>query len=238
MWEEARKALRASQLTRLTRAYKVDVTTYVRRQTSGLSRERSTDSSSRSGLPLRPFTSRPADELAERGYLTRAGRSDVFHAPDEDVILSESFAATHCLRILPDTGTDNVVRLGFSPVPGRRQTDIAGVLAIDRASSELRRLDFSFVNLPAMDVVGTPGGEIVFRRLPEGSWLIEQWAIWLPIAEQRADIAPALPAPNTRVPVRVAPAITTRYGLQTTGGHVNRVAAGDETLWLRPTPDR
>jgi hypothetical protein len=237
VWEEARKALRASQLTRLTRAYKVDVTTYVRKKSVGFYRERGADSSNQSGMSLRPFTSRPADELAERGYITRGPHTAVYHAPDEDVLLSESFGATHCHRILPDSGTDNIVRLGFSPIPGRRQTEIAGVLSIDRASSELRRLDFNYVNLPALDVVGTPGGEIVFRRLPEGSWLIEQWAIWLPIAELRADIAPALPVPNTRVPVRQAPAITTRYGLQTTGGHVNRVASGEETLWLRPAPN-
>jgi hypothetical protein len=235
VWEEARKALRASQLTRLTRAYKVDVTTFVRRRVSGLSRERAADSSTQSGMSLRPFVSRPAEELAEHGYITRGPHSEVFHAPDEDVLLSESFGATHCLRILPDSGGVDVVRLGFAPVPGRRQADIAGVLAIDRASSELRRLDFNFVNLPPMDVVGTPGGEIVFRRLPDGSWLIEQWAIWLPVAEQRPDLAMAPPLPNTRIPVRTAPAITSRLGLQTTGGHVNRVVFGDETLWLRPT---
>ncbi|MEO5815748.1 MAG: carboxypeptidase-like regulatory domain-containing protein [Gemmatimonadaceae bacterium] len=236
VWEEARKALRASQLTRLTRAYKVDVTTYVRKKSTGFNRERGGDSSNLSGMSLRPFTSRPAEELAERGYITRGPHSAVYHAPDEDVLLSESFGATHCLRILPDSGGDDMVRLAFSPIPGRRQTDIAGVLSIDRASSELRRLDFTFVNLPPLDVVGTPGGEIVFRRLPEGSWLIEQWAIWFPFAEQRNDLPPALPVPNSRVPVRQTPVMTTRYGLQTTGGHVNRVAAGEETLWLRPAP--
>ncbi len=236
VWEEARKALRASQLTRLTRAYRVDVTTYVRRKSTGFNRERDTDSSNLSGMSLRPFTSRPAAELAERGYITRGAHSAVYHAPDEDVLLSESFGATHCLRILRDSAGESVVRLAFSPTPGRRQPDIAGVLSIDRASSELRRLDFTYVNLPALDVVGTPGGEIVFRRLPEGSWLIEQWAIWLPIAEARTDLPLALPVPNSRVPVRQAPAITTRYGLQTTGGHVTRVVSGEETLWLRPAP--
>lgn len=236
VWEEARKALRASQLTRLTRAYRVNVTTFVRRQTSGPSREPTMDSTIQSGLSLRPFASRPAEELAERGYMTRGDHSDVFHAPDEDVILSDFFAATHCLRILPDTGRDNVVRLGFSPVPGHRQTDISGVLVIDRATSELRRLDFSFVNLPAMDVVGSPGGQIVFRRLPEGSWLIEQCAIWLPDAELHKDQPQALLRLNTRVPVpvRPAPASSTRFGLKTTGGYVSRVAFGEETLWRRP----
>ncbi|MEP6731155.1 MAG: carboxypeptidase-like regulatory domain-containing protein [bacterium] len=236
VWEEARKALRASQLTRLTRGYKVDVTTFVHRRPSGTALELPGDSSRQTGMSLRPFTSRPAEELADRGYLTRGAHSDVFHAPDEDVLLSESFGATHCMRILSDSGGDNVVRLGFSPVQGRRQTDITGVLSIDRITSELRRLDFDFVNLPSMDVVGRPGGRIVFRRLPEGSWLIEQWAIWLPVAEQpRADLPHPPPVPGMRIVARqTQPVASTRFGLQTTGGHVDRVLFGDETLWMRP----
>jgi hypothetical protein len=234
VWEEARKALRASQLTRMTRAYKVDVTTFVRRQSAAEQRWRITDSSSQVGMSLRPFTSRPAEELAERGYLTRGANREVYHAPDEDVLLSESFAATHCLRLLSDSGGQDVARLRFAPVPGRRQADIAGVLTIDRATSELRRLDFSYVHLPVMDVVGAPGGEIVFRRLPEGSWLIEQWAIWLPVVELRSEYPPSITPPTARgMPARPVPLVSTRFGLQTTGGRVTRVTFGDETLWLK-----
>jgi hypothetical protein len=236
VWEEVRKALRSSQLTRMTRAYRADITTYVRHQSAAEQRWRTTDSTLLTDMPLKPFASLPAEQLAEQGYLTRGAKSETFHAPDEDVLLSDVFAATHCLRILPDSGGDNTVRLGFSPVPNRKQTEISGVLTIDRATSELRRLDFSFVNVPAMDFVGSPGGEIVFRHLPEGSWLIEQWAIWLPVAETRTDIPVDIPSPNTRVPVRRAPAnITTRFGMQTTGGHVTRVVFGDETIWMSPT---
>ena len=237
VWEEARKALRASQLTRLTRAYRADVTTFVRRQSAAETRWRVTDSITHVGMPLRPFVSRPADELAERGYVTRGANREVFHAPDEDVLLSDSFAATHCLRLLADSAGEDLVRLGFAPVPGRREADISGVLTIDRASSELRRLDFSFVNTPTMDVVGVPGGEIVFRHLPEGSWLIERWAIWLPVAEQRTEYAPSIAPPSTRgMPARPVPTISTRFGLQTTGGHIIRVSFGDETVWRTSTP--
>ncbi len=238
VWEEARKALRASQLTRLTRDYTVDVTTFVRRRSPGLERWRTTDTVARPGMSLKPFVSRPADQLEKRGYMTREHGAEVFHAPDEDVLLSESFAATHCLRMLPDSGGQDVVRLGFAPTPGRRQPEIAGVLTIDRATSELRRLDFSFVNLPVFDVRGSPGGEIIFLRLPEGSWIIEQWAIWLPVAEARTDVPPA-PQPPTRgaAPPRIVIPATTRFGMRTTGGRVTRVAFRDETLWLRPVPE-
>jgi hypothetical protein len=221
VWEEARKALRSSQLTRLTRAYKADVTTFVRRQSAAETRFRVTDSTTRLGMPLRPFTSLPPEELAAKGYVTLGANRQVFHAPDEDVLLSDEFAATHCLRLLPDSA-DNAV-----------------VLSIDRASAELRRLDFSFVNVPATDVVGAPGGEIVFRHLSEGSWMIEQWAIWLPVAEKRTEYAQSISPPASRgVPARPVPTITTRFGMQTTGGHVIRVSFGDETVWRAAAPTK
>ena len=234
VWEEARKALISSQLTRLTRAYKVDVTTFVRKQ--GIELNTLEDSTTRPGLPIRPFTSQSPALLAEKGYITRGERGAVFHAPDEEVLLSDSFASTHCLRVLPDSAGG--LRLGFAPVADRNLPDISGVLTIDRATSELKRLDFAFVNLPAMDVVGTPGGTILFRRLPEGSWLIEEWAIWIPIAEVRTVPAINFQQPTARgVPLRApTPAVSTRVGLQTTGGHVVRVAFGEETVWMRPRP--
>ena len=235
VWEEARKALRASQLTRLTRPYKVDVTTYVKRFSPNIERDRMVDSSTRLAMPIRPFTSRSAEELVEFGYMSRAGRNEVFHAPDEDVLLSDSFAATHCLRMLPDSApSGGLVRLAFEPIPSRQKPDIAGTLTVDRATSELRRLDFTFVNLPLTYQVGTPGGEIVFRQLPDRSWLIDEWAIRLPVAVQVAQGPMAMSGQPTRVPTVAAPSVAMRYGLQTTGGHVIRVTSGEETLWARP----
>jgi hypothetical protein len=237
VWEEARKALLASQLTRLTRAYKVDVTTFVKKQ--GIELNPHFDSTMQQGLPIRPFASQPPDQLARDGYLSRNRRSAVFHAPDEEVLLSDSFAATHCLRILPDSVGVDGLRLGFAPVPSRRLPDISGVLTIDRATSELRRIDFNYVNLPALDAVGSPGGQISFRRLPEGSWLIEDWAIWIPINEVRNDPA-VMERPTTprrgEMPRPPQQGTTTKLGLQTTGGHVMRVAFGEETVWRREQP--
>lgn len=239
-WEEAQKALRASQLTRLTRAYKVDVTTFILRQESGSAREPFADSTRRQGLPIKPFTSRPPDALAADGYLTRTQRNETFHAPDEDVLLSESFASTHCLSLLPDSGSATNLRLGFAPIPGRRQPEIRGILTIDRETSELRQLDFSYVNLPASDAVGTPGGRIIFSHLPEGSWLISEWAIWIPVGEVKENPqGPAMAVTRRGEPIRPPVTFSTRFGMHTTGGHVDRVKFGEETIWMRPkTTDR
>ena len=92
------------------------------------------------------------------------------------------------------------------------------------------------MNLRPLHVVATPGGEIVFRRLPEYSWLIEQWAIWLPVPEQReAVVAVVMPTPIVRGQSTIRPPTgEVQYGLKTTGGYVTRVAFGEETVWLRP----
>jgi ribonuclease R len=58
------------------------------------------------------------------------------------------------------------------------------------------------------------------------------------VAETRNDLPSARPLPpTTRGNPRAAPpttTVTTRFGMQTTGGYVTRVTFGPETLWLRP----
>lgn len=239
VWEEARKALQASQLTRLTRAYTADITTFVVFQENGAPSTKTGDSSTHSGMPLRPFVSRPAEELAERGYAVRTGQREIYRAPDEDVLLSETFAETHCLRVLPDSNGSDLVRLGFSPLPGRTQSDISGILTVDRASSELRRLDFTFVNIPNVAGGGQPGGEIAFRHLSEGSWIMEKWAIRLPTEYSKVlstERRQKEIAQRSSAAALVRPIAIQRFGLQTTGGYVQRVAFGQETVWRRETP--
>ena len=75
----------------------------------------------------------------------------------------------------------------------------------------------------------------MFRRLPEGSWLIEEWAIWVPYADVHEVPGIIIQPPTRTTPARAAPSTyATKVGLQTTGGHVLRVAFGEETVWRRP----
>lgn len=238
VWEEARTALTASQLTRATRAYQIDVELFTNRQGSD-ARERPTIDRRLQRLSfIRAFNTLPPDVLARDGYLARASSGDVYYAPDENALLSDAFAESHCMKLLPDSGSADRVRLGFTPLPGRRVPDIRGVLSIDRATSELRDLEYQYVNLRPHEMVGSPGGTIAWRRLPEGSWIVEYWAIGLPVHEVRVNRDEQRPVVGRNVrqapprdPMRIE-----GKGRVTTGGGVARVAFGDTILWMGEVP--
>lgn len=124
VWEEARKALLASQLTRLTRAYTMDFELFTNRQSSDAREPPTLTREERRSATLRPFATLPPEQLVFDGYVERNNNGDVYYAPDEEVLLSEAFAATHCLKLLADSGSAGLVRLGFTPVPDRRLPDI------------------------------------------------------------------------------------------------------------------
>lgn len=127
----------------------------------------------------RPFGSLPAAELARSGFVGQAeGDSLTFAAPDADLLLSDEFVATHCFRAVP--GEAGLVGLGFEPIPGRRVPEINGTLWADRASSELRFLDYSYTRLPGLLRRAELGGRVEFRRLPTGAWLVSYWHIRMP----------------------------------------------------------
>jgi len=231
VWEEARKALLASQLTRLTRPYTMDVELFESRQSADRLRQPVVRYGELPNTRLPTLTPVTPEQLVSDGYLVRNPAGDRYFAPDEDVLLSESFAATHCLRLLSAGDSADVLRLGFAPTPDRRQPDVRGILTVDRATSELRRLDFAYVNLRPEELVGDPGGEIVFRRLPEGSWIIEYWALVLPFMEDYVQ-TPAIPATVGRGGSPGRPAVIVRgIGYKTKGGGVSRIRSGEEIVW-------
>lgn len=231
VWDEARKALLASQLTRMTRAYTMDVELFESRQSADRVLPPTVKRSELTNTRLRALTPVPPEQLVTDGYLVRSLSGDRYFAPDEDVLLSESFASTHCMRLLPIDGSADELRLGFTPAPGRRQPDIRGVLTVDRTTAELRRLDFAYVNLRPEELTGDPGGEIVFRHLPEGSWIIEYWALGLPFREQYEQ-RPATPPTAGRGGAGRPAVIAEGLGRITRGGGVTRIRFGEEIVWF------
>lgn len=183
LWEEARTALEATDWTITHPVYLFQTRRYLR--TFGPSGDRPTEEQQYQGpgYSAWPFRSLPAESLAARGF-AHPDSSGVmtYYGPDLPVFLSEVFLTQHCYRVEQPKGdsADSRIGLGFDPVERGRQVDVAGVLWLDRRSSELRELLFHYTNLGGWAGRGAQG-RVVFERLPNGAWVIRRWSIRMPI---------------------------------------------------------
>ena len=190
VWEEARKALAAASWTASQRLYHV-VSNIYERDLKGrrVIRERHRPSIGRSTTP---FISLDPVELRKKGYVSDAGDGVVYYAPDARVLQDAGFVDTHCFRLRrPDKDRSHLIGLAFEPVPSRRLPDVEGVLWLDRQSSELRSLEYEYVNLPRDLRADDPAGGVVeFMRLPSGAWIVHRWYIGIPTAFRQERLTP------------------------------------------------
>lgn len=234
LWDEARTALLAAVLTessplgvRVTRSD---------RTLGADGRNVLADSTSTSdGTSRRPIVSLPPDSLALYGYTTIDDRGGTtYWGPDANVLLSDSFASSHCIRPeLPpaDTGSlAGVLGVAFEPTGDRRtQADVRGVLWIDRKTAELRSLDYSYVNVAPIVERARAGGHVEFLRLPDGSWTVSRWWIRSPLIEttisREASTIPGS-APGERSTQRL-------IGIRESRGDLLEIRRGGATWWER-----
>lgn len=185
LWAEIRLALEASEVTLRQGNTPLQVREFARERSESLRVEREwiTRAAVEAG---QPFRSVPPAALAREGFVLQRGGRATFHGPDATLLLSDDFLETHCFETRP--GADGQVGLAFTPVPDRALPDIEGTLWLDRATSELRTLEFTYVNLPPpLNVSGT-GGEVQYARLVDGGWIIREWHIRMPrLARVQAD---------------------------------------------------
>lgn len=189
VWDEARKALSAASLTDETGAYRYETMQYDRQ----LSREGvmlDEQQRRREGYMLTPFESRPAEDLAENGYVQRDGRDFIYFAPDASVLLSDAFLDTHCFKVA-DAGSgnpDGFVGLGFEPTGERKSVpDIGGTMWIHPETAELQWLDFDYRYLDPDMTSDQVGGRVAFERLPSGTWIVPEWWIRMPVMTSQTD---------------------------------------------------
>ena len=131
-----------------------------------------------------PFRAIPAQDLVLGGFVQHPGGLVAYYAPDADVLLSDSFVRRHCFRLVRGQAQSaGLLGLEFEALPQSRLPDIEGVMWLDPASSELRWLDFTYVNLEASIEQQGLGGMVEFSRLPSGAWIIRSWWIRVPVVE-------------------------------------------------------
>jgi hypothetical protein len=185
LWEEVRLALEASEITIRERRTPLWVREFTQERAPDLSplRRWTTRAAAETGAPFRSLD--PTD-LAATGFVRHAGGSADFHGPDAALLLADAFTATHCFTVRESDGP--LAGLAFEPVPGRLLPDIRGTLWVDRITSELRHIEFTYTNLPAILEAPEVGGRAEFERLADGGWIVREWWIRMPsLGTRRAD---------------------------------------------------
>jgi protocatechuate 3,4-dioxygenase beta subunit len=182
LWDEARKALDAAAFTQRDSLYSFQVLEF----SHALDAESQAiipDSlaSERTHVTSWPFTSAPVERLLENGFVEQDSAGVIFYAPDGNVLLSETFLNDYCFSIAESRAEPSLVGLAFRPVSSDGPPAIRGVLWIERATRELRYLDYGYTRLHL------PGGSerfatgrIEFAALPTGAWIVKRWRIRMP----------------------------------------------------------
>ncbi|MBL0937684.1 MAG: carboxypeptidase regulatory-like domain-containing protein [Gemmatimonadaceae bacterium] len=183
------------------------------------------------------FRSPSSETLAREGYVVSDSSGLTFYAPDPEVLLSDSFSASHCFRLSKASASasasrDSVIGVSFEPTRSNQNVrDIAGTVWIDARTSELRSVDFSYTNLPSTRETVASGGQVTFARLPSGVWIVRSWYAQLPVLVA----PPRMNAPGT-AGTRSGTLIPVVQSVHTTGGEAFRISRGESVLTSWPMP--
>ncbi|MGH7481616.1 MAG: carboxypeptidase regulatory-like domain-containing protein [Longimicrobiales bacterium] len=193
LWEEARKALEIARWVDDNAALEYRLLQFRREVDAESGRVLDEQSTVRTGFSDgSPFVSTAPDSLARFGYIWRVEGGDMlFHAPDAHVLLSDGFVDRHCFRVrLEGAPEPGLIGLAFEPVERRDVTDVEGVLWLERATAELRFLEYRYDRLPYNLQTDRVGGTLVFERLPGGPFVVRRWEIRMPtVAARRVSFA-------------------------------------------------
>ncbi|MGH7619384.1 MAG: carboxypeptidase regulatory-like domain-containing protein [Gemmatimonadaceae bacterium] len=224
-WEQVRTAITAAQLTAGTRSIAATTVSYDRsldpgpgRSTGKILRDRSTTST---GYVTRAWRTQPPDTLHTNGYVVNRNDNTVdYYAPGLDMLASDLFVADHCFHLTTDKKQPALIGIAFEPTPERKRgvAEIHGTVWVERASSELRKMEFRYVNVPP-EVEPQAGGQVEFVRLRDGAWAVSSWSISMPVVEQ-------VIIPGHGAEPRVGE-------IQVAGGDLTLVRRGADTLWTR-----
>jgi hypothetical protein len=188
MWEEARKALLSTTLAAEAGRYRF-VTETRERETSLDGRRVIRDVAVQDTSVGLPFQSESAESLVTAGYVLMNPEAVIVYGVDAAAILSDAFLEHHCFG-MRDGGTERpgLVGLEFVPLAGRVRPDVRGVLWLDRATAELRFVEYGYTRMQFRGPVDRLSGRLEFRRLPNGLWVTERWTLVLPMLRSAAGV--------------------------------------------------
>lgn len=174
-----------------------------------------------------PYVSISADSLSSKGFALAGSDSSTYFAPDARTLTSDVFAATHCFRPVADRANADRIGLQFEPVAKSGVVDVAGVLWLDRVSSELSTLEYRYT-VGSMDGPTGAGGLITYTRLKNGMSIVSDWVIRVPVEKTEMRTAPSTAGNiQDRSWLRIS-RNSSAVALWEIGGTVKRVVAPSE----------
>ena len=187
MWQEARKALLSATLAAEGGRYRF-VSQTRERETSVDGRRVMRDEVTHHTSVGLPFLAPSARTLMTAGYVRLSADEVRVFGLDAAAILSDEFLEQHCFG-LRDGGTQRpgMVGLEFMPLRGRVRPDVRGVLWMDRATAELRFVEYGYTNLRFQGPVERIRGRVDFRHLPDGVWVMESWHLVVPTLQAESE---------------------------------------------------
>jgi hypothetical protein len=232
LWEQARAGLLGALIARESSSPRVDLVAFDRELEPIRKRLRSEHHETKSLTADQPYiAARSAGAFADDGYIVDGPGGRSYFAPDENVLLHESFVATHCLRVVAgEREHAGDIGIGFEPadLEGRDTlVDVSGVLWISRTNPALKSVDFEYTRLEP-EAKGS-GGQLVFQMMPTGTAIIVRWVLRYPtlVADPPRDLSGIRRRPPTRenrTDVRVV-------AYHETGGEVGAVEWPDGMKW-------
>jgi hypothetical protein len=186
VWDEIEKALRASQLTNEDLAGE-GLAQIFHNVVAADGTVISGDTTLHRIVGRRPFAAISAESLAVSGYVVGNERTGwAFYGPDETVLLSDSFAESHCFRLVREKEHREQIGVAFEPEAKHRVADISGVVWVDEGTSELREITFQFANAGVLSRFDA-GGFTHFTRMDSGAWIVDDWRLRAPRLELRVE---------------------------------------------------
>jgi len=215
LWEQIAKALEVTRVVQEDALMEFELLRFVRemdRERSILWREGQDRWRSSN-----PFLGVDPSVLGIGGFVQPEGEGLlVYHVPEPNVLLSNTFLAGHCFHVVERDGDPGVLGLAFEPrddrpslpdtgrfahggfrsLVGDDGADVAGTLWIDRESGALETLEYRYVGFRDEDLEDRAGGYARFERLAGGLWVIRQWWVRMPILEAGPAVVEESPFPR------------------------------------------
>jgi hypothetical protein len=182
LWEEARTALEATQISLRDRLIEARISRYAGELDPATLRVLFDWRSDAQVMTEQPFTSLSGDSLSAVGYWRALpGDSVEYLAPDASALASNAFLRDHCFALVnPPRARPDLTGIAFVPARDRKLPDIAGTIWLDARKFELRYIEFRYTKLPSLPIVERVGGEVHFARLASGAWIVDRWFIRMP----------------------------------------------------------